>query len=501
MRRLSCWMGLCVAVALGGCSVGPDYVTPRMATPAKWSTGTGNASAASLKAWWRSFNDPVLDGLIDEAVAGNTDVATAKAKIREARAAQRETAAGLMPSLEGTGSAELTSGGQGLGDVATSTTALVNSTSATGLTAPFQAGLDASWELDVFGGKTRDLEAASDSAEAAEDDLQAALLTLIGDIGSNHIDVRGYQARIALARRTLDSQRKTAQLTRVKFEAGSVSAADAAKADAQAATTASNIPDYETAEARAIHRLSLLTGRDAEALRSRLSDARPIPAPRKALPAGIPADLLRRRPDVRAAERRVAEATAKIGSAEADRYPDLSLSGSLSGSAFRLGDLARASSISSSLGPSIPAPIFDAGNRLAPRDAAEAERDQDLIAWRASVLSAIEDVENALVALGGARKKAMQLSAAVNGCWKAEDLSRAQFEVGKAGLLDVLDVERSLYSAEDTLIESQVAIAKDQVTLAKALGGGWDEPVDPNTPEVIDADMGPRRRASMANGE
>ncbi len=500
MRRSSLWTGLWVAVALAGCSVGPEYAAPKMATPAKWSTGTG-ASVASLGAWWRGFDDPVLDALIAEAVAGGADVATARAKIRQARATQRETAAGLLPNLEGTVSAAATGGGQGAGGITTSTTPVGAGTSVTGLSAPFQAGLDASWELDLFGGKARDLQGATYGAKAAEDDLQAALLTLIGDVGANYADVRGYQARIGLARRTLESQRKTAELTRVKFEAGSASAADAAKADAQAAITGSNIPDYETAEAKAIHRLSVLTGGAPDALRSRLARAHPIPTLRKALPAGIPADLLRRRPDIRAAELRIAEATAKIGSAEAARYPDLSLTGSLSASAYRLPDLARSSSIGSLLGPSISAPIFDAGKRAAARDAAEAERDQDLIAWRASVLKAVEDVENALVALGGERRKAAQLAAAVDGYRKAETLSRAQFEAGKAGFLDVLDAERSLYSAEDSLIQSRIAIVKDQVALAKALGGGWDRPVDPSEPEVVDVDMGPRWRTSAAKGE
>jgi NodT family efflux transporter outer membrane factor (OMF) lipoprotein len=212
----------------------------------------------------------------------------------------------------------------------------------------------------------------------------------------------------------------------------------------------------------------------------------------------VPADLLSRRPDVRAAERRVAQATAKIGAAEAALYPDVSLTGSLSTAASRPGDLLRASSVSWSWGPSLSAPIFDGGKLAAQRDATQAQRDEYLVAWRSSVLTAMEDVENALVSLAQERLRVKQLAASANGYSKATELSRAQYEAGKSSFLDVLDAERSLYSAEDSLIQSRVALAKDYVALAKALGGGWDAPVDARRPEVADENMGPRLRPQTA---
>ena len=479
-----------------GCAVGPDYAKPDMALPSRWTQASagapGSSSAAALDAWWREFNDPLLDELMDEAVAGNADVASAKAKIREARATRREAEAGLGPSVTGSASATESGAGLGAGGAATTSTTSMTSTAS----APFQAGFDASWELDIFGGKRRDVEAAVYGEQATEEDLRSTLLTLIGDVGAYYAEARGYQARIALARRTFASQRRTADLTHVKFDAGAASAADTAKADAQAGTTAADIPTYETGYAESVHRLSILTGRAPGALDDRMRAPRTIPAPRKPLPTGVPADLLSRRPDVRAAERRVAQATAKIGSAEAALYPDVSLTGSLSTTASRPGQLLRASSVSWSWGPSVSIPIFDSGKLAAARDVTQAQRDEYLVAWRSSVLTAMEDVENALLSFSQERLRARQLGAAVEGYRKAADLTRTQYEAGKSSLLDVLDTERSLYSAEDSLIQSRVSFAKDYVALAKALGGGWEEAIDAGRPEIIDTNTGPRWRVS-----
>ncbi len=489
---------LVLAALLAGCAVGPDYAPPKFAPPANWANAPAGAQAASpaasIDAWWRAFADPTLDELMEEAVAGNADVASAKAKIREARATWREAAAALAPSLSGSASASALGGNQAASAGGASTTA------STSLTSPFQAGFDASWELDLFGGKTRDLEAAVYGEQAAEEDLRATMLTLVGDVGAYYAEARGYQARVALARRTVGSQRRTADLTRVKFEAGLASAADVAKADAQAASTAADIPTYEAAYAEAVHRLSVLTGRAPGALTDRLKTPSAIPAPRHALPAGVPADILRRRPDVRAAERRLAQATAKFGAAQAALYPDLSLSGSLSTAASHPGDLLRASSVSWSYGPSVSLPILDGGKLTAERDATQAQRDEYLAAWRSSVLTALEDVENALVSLAKERARERELAKAAQSYGKAAELSRDQYEAGKSSFLDVLDAERSLYSAEDSLIQSRVATAKDHFALAKALGGGWDRAVDSTAPEIVDADMGPRwRRAAIGS--
>lgn len=479
-----------VLLAVAGCAVGPDHVAPTATdVPARWHRADGrSATTVALGEWWRGLRDPLLDRVIEAAVAGNLDVATAKAKIREARAVRREAVGGLVPSLDGSASATRRQ---------TTTAAAAGGSRVSNL---FQGGFDAAWELDLFGGEARTVEAAAAGVAAAEADLDATLLTLVGDVATAYVEARGYQARIALARRTTKSQRETAALTRTKFEAGSASAVDSAKAEAQAASTEAQIPSLETAFAETVHRLGILTGREPGALIGEMAAGGPIPAPVHALPAGLPAEVVARRPDVRAAERRLAQATASVGVAEAALYPSITLSGSITTSASKVGDLAKGSTIAWSWGPSVNIPIFEGGRLIAARDGAAAQRDQMLIAWRSSVLTALGDVENALVALTGERKRVRGLGEAANQYRRAATLSRALYQSGSASFLDVLDAERSLYSAEDSLIQSRVAITTDHVALAKALGGGWTRPVDATKPEVVDQNTGPHLRSLVPAG-
>ncbi|MCE1235938.1 MAG: efflux transporter outer membrane subunit [Hyphomicrobiales bacterium] len=479
--RIPALGGLALATLLAGCAVGPDFTPTDVAVPSHWrGAGAPKATAAGmLGEWWRDLRDPILDRLIADAVEGNLDVKTAAAKLREARALHREAIGGLLPSLDGSGS--------GTRQQTTS-----NSTGKTSVGSLFQTGLDASWEIDLFGGNARTADAAGAGAAAVRADLDATLLTLVGDVATNYAQLRGYQARIALARRTAKSQRETAALTRTKFETGSASAVDAAKAEATAASTEADIPTLETSAAEAIHRLSVLTGREPGALDQSLRSGGAIPAPRRALPAGVPADVLSNRPDVRAAEIRVAQYTAKLAASEAALYPSMSLTGAISTSAVRPGDLFKGTTIAWSWGPSVTIPIFEGGRLTAARDAAAATRDEYLIAFRASVLTALEDVENALVATRQEKMRAAKLATAVAAYRRAADLSRSLYSTGTSSFLDVLDAERSLYTAEASLIQSRVLLVTDHVALAKALGGGWTRPIETERPEVVDAVTGPR---------
>lgn len=469
-----------LAAILAGCAVGPDYQAPAVALPTQWTNAPKQRAAAphDLTRWWAALRDRTLDALIEEAVDGNLDVAAAKARIREARATRKQAIAALFPTAEGTGSLTRNK----TGNSAPSETAPVRYSPYT----LYQAGFDASFELDVFGGNKRSLEAATRSLEASFDDLDSALLTLVGDVASNYVEARGYQARIALAKRTAASMRATAALTQSKFDAGSASAVDVAKATAQAASTEANIPSLTTAYVEAVHRVAILLGRDPTALDARLRREVPIPAPRLPLKAGIPADVLSRRPDVRKAERQLAQYTAKIGVATAALYPDVSLTGNISTSAQKAGDLGKSSTIGWSYGPSVTVPIFNAGNLLAAVEVAEAQRDEYFLAFRSSVLTALEDVENTLVALSEERKRAAKLGESARNYGEAARLSRALYQTGSSSFLDVLDAERSAYSAEDSLLQSRVAITTDYVALAKALGGGWSGPVDVSKPEIVD---------------
>lgn len=491
---------LLLAGWLGGCAVGPDYRTPGVALPASWGSATASVTSdgrepknlpPDLARWWERLGDKTLNGLMEEAVAGNLDVATAKARVREARAAHKQALAALSPVLTGSGTYTRADNGSnvsaGSGDVT--------------VKGPFDSydlGLNASWELDLFGDNRRAAEAAKYGLDAAEEGLRNTLLTLVGDVATYYVEARGYQARVALARRTAASQRETAALTRTKLEAGSASAVDVANAEGQAASTEADIPQLESAYQQSLHQLSILLGRPPAALNGRMRRRAPIPAPRQKVPKGVPANVLLARPDVRLAERQLAQYTAKVGQAEAARYPDVSLTGEVSTSATKVGDLGKSSTISWSFGPSVSVPIFNGGQLRAAVEYAQAERDEYFIAYRAAVLTALQDVENASVAYQQERLRIGRLSSSAQSYRQAASLARTLYQSGSSSFLDVLDAERSLYSAEDALLQSQVSIATDYVSLNKALGGGWNGRVDTRTPEVVD-DMGPRFvRASWA---
>lgn len=482
-----------LATLLAGCAVGPEYQPPALAVPATWGSSARMAAATGddpsrrppdLARWWERLGDRTLDTLVGEAVAGNLDVATAKARVRQARATRRQALAALAPTLTGNGNYTRADNGSNV-------SASSGDVTVKGPFDSFSAGLDASWELDLFGANRRAAEAAKYGLDAAEEDLRNTLLVLIGDVATSYVEARGYQARAALARRTAASQRETAALTRTKLEAGSASAVDVANAEGQAASTEANIPELESAYQQSVHQLAVLLGREPSALNDVMKRSAPIPSPRASVPRGVPADVLRTRPDVRVAERQLAQYTAQIGQAEAARYPDVSLVGNVSTAGTKVGDLGKSSTISWSFGPTLTVPIFNAGSLKAAVEYAQAERDTYFLAYRASVLAALQDVENASVALRQEQRRNASLSASARSYRQAAGLARTLYQSGSSSFLDVLDAERSLYSAEDAQLQSRVAITTDYVALNKALGGGWSGGIETRTPEVVD-DMGPR---------
>lgn len=466
---------------LAGCAVGPDYRTPTVTgLPTHWEQTTPQAAVDQLKLtrWWDGFHDPILTALIDQAVAGNLNVASAKAKIREARASYEQSTGRFLPSLT-----------LSAGATRSNSTSPMATQSVSNL---FRSGFDASWEIDLFGANRRNAEAASYGLDAAEEELRATLLTLIGDVASGYIDLRAYQSRILYATNTAKSQRANADLTRTRYEAGAVSAVDMGNAEGQASNSEATIPSLQSAYMATLHRLSILTGQQPTALMASLGAIAPVPMPPLPVATGVPADILLNRPDVRLAERRLAQATARIGQAEAARYPSVSLTGNIATSALQFGDLAKHSTIGWSFGPSISIPLFKGGQLKAAVEVARAQRDQNFIAYQSSVLTALEDVENAVVALSQEQLRNKKLTVAVENYRKSTELSRSLYQIGATSLLDVLTAERSLYSAEDPLIQSQAAIAKYYIALNKALGGGWRDAVDVSSPRVEDTDTGPR---------
>ncbi|MDR6954972.1 NodT family efflux transporter outer membrane factor (OMF) lipoprotein [Ancylobacter sp. 3268] len=489
--HLTC--ALFAALLLGGCAVGPDYSAPALQLPAKWGAAAPAVMAngeepanrpPELARWWERLGDKTLNRLIDEAVAGNLDVATAKARVRQARATRQQAIGALAPSVTGSGSYTRADDGSN-----------VSSTGGVTVAGPydsFSLGANASWELDLFGENRRAAEAATYGLDAAEETLRNTLLTLIGDVATYYVEARGYQARAALARRTAASQRETAALTRTKLQVGSASAVDVANAEGQAASTEANIPELESSYQQSVHQLAILLGQPPSALNDQMKRSAPIPTPVKAVPRGVPANVLLSRPDVRLAERQYAQYTARIGQAEAARYPDVSLVGDVSTSSTKVGDLGKSSSISWSFGPSVSIPIFNAGQLKAAVDYAQAQRDEYFLAYRAAVLGALQDVENASVSLQQERIKYRSLTSSAASYRQAVSLARTLYQSGSSSFLDVLDAERSAYSADDAVLTSRVAIATDYIALNKALGGGWTGTVDDRTPAVVDTQMAPR---------
>lgn len=470
-------------LALAGCAVGPDYRTPTVAVPAHWAEAGGQSSSRpELAVWWERFDDPLMTRLIERAVAGNLDVATAKARVREARALRDEAAASLLPEVDFSASAARSRSAAQTGGIPASTANL------------FKAGFDASWDLDLFGGITRTVEAREDAAQAADEGLRSTLLTLVADVARYYVDARGDQARIALAKQSAASQEQTVVITEKQFAAGSSSGADVAKAEALALSTEANVPALESDYKQAVHRIGVLLGVGPDAVLAEMATPRSLPLPMTSVAAGIPADVIRSRPDVRQAERQFAEQTAEVGVATADLYPDVTLSGTVGVSALQIGDVAKGSSRTWSIGPSVSAPIFDGGRRFAAVTAQQAVRDRYYAAYKTAVLSAMEGVENALVTLSKQRVRSERLGRSADNYKEAARIAKVLFQQGSTSFLDELDAERSLYSSQDTFIQERVALAEDFIALFKALGGGWSGRVDVSRPEMMDAATGPHGR-------
>ncbi len=458
-------MAACVAV-------GPDYRKPVVVTPASWNS-KASTRAPRLADWWKTLNDPVLDRLIAAGVAGSPDVATAKAKIRQARAAYVSAGGALYPTLDSNGSFQRSDSAR------------------TRATNQFSGGFQTQWELDLFGGNKRGAEAAYYSVESANEQLRDALVTLIGDIATNYAQLRGAQADIAIAHSNAASQRRTVALTRTQLAAGNISQVDLLSAETQAAQTEAQIPPLRIAYANYLNALSVLTGQSSLTLAAQLDKPRAVPAVPRKVSAGLPADLLLTRPDIRAAERDYASSTAKIGQSEAALYPSVSLTGNVNTGGTKFGDLGKLSTISWAFGPSLTVPLFHGGQLRANVDLAKAERDQYFIAYRKAILTALSEVENASVSLNQNRLQVAQLQRIVVNSRKINQLTLDQYQAGTKSFLDVLTAQRDLFTQETSLADARTNMVVNYVALQKALGGGWNGRIDVDRPEVVDGYTGP----------
>jgi len=463
------WPALTLSLLAMGCRVGPDYQPPVLPAPEAWSAGGPVTDASGLdSAWWRVFGDPVLDGLVLRALRSNHDVRIAAARIREVRARYGIAESALLPSVDAGGSVERERvDGDGR---AARAAELLQQDSRT----VYALGFDARWELDLFGGNARAVEAAAADVAAAEEERHATVVSLLGEVGRAYVDLRGAQRQIAVQRESARSAQATYDLTSGLRDAGLATDLDLARAQAQRAEIESEIPKLEASERQAIHRLGFLLGEPPAALVEELSAVRPIPAAPSQVLVGLPSDLVLRRPDLRRDERALAAATARIGVATADLYPRFSLSAALGLQALGSSELLDADTRFSSLGSAGSLPLFS-GGRIRSRIAAEsAAAERALAAYERSYFAALGEVEDALVAYARELERHRSLEEAAEASRRAAKLARELFEGDLATFLDTLDAERVSYQAEARLAQSDAAIATYLVRLYKALGGGWE---------------------------
>lgn len=461
-RLLALTSSAVLALLLAGCAaVGPDYRSPEVAAPAQWHTAhqSGSIDTAALAEWWKQFNDPVLDSLISDALAANTDLATARAKLREARARRDMSRAGLGPSVTASGSVSHAKASAETGSGATSNL--------------YSAGFDASWEVDVFGATRRTVEASEADLQASAENLRDVQVSLVAEVASNYIELRTAEQRLAIAEANLASQTETYDLVSWRLMAGLVSDLDEAQARTDLETTRAALPSLRTTISEARNRLAILLDRSPGELDARLAATGAIPSAPQQIATGIPADTLRQRPDVRMAERELAAQTARLGAAEAARYPSLPLSGSLGLASLNPGRLLDSSAIARSLLASITAPIFDSGYLRANVRVQDALVEQYRLQYRGAVLTALEDVENALVSLANTGQRHKELAQATSSASEALAIARNRYAAGLIDFESVLTSQRTLISLEDQLASSAGDYSKAQISLYKALGGGW----------------------------
>jgi outer membrane protein, multidrug efflux system len=469
---------------LGACTVGPDYVAPKTSLPATYSeqgavSATPAAVPASTDTWWANFGDPVLNQLIAQAQQSAPDLAAAEARVREARAMRGVAGAAEYPEVDAGGAYARTHGSAnvpvgvppgGLGPGIDGNL--------------WQAGFDASWEIDVFGGTRRRIESANAAYESSVAARGDAALTLSGEIAREYVALRGAQRRLAVAQENLAIQRDALSLTRSQFDAGLASRLDVLRAQAQVDATEAEIPTL-TAEARSsIYRIGALVGVPPESLLAELDAPQAIPVPIADVPVGLPSDLLQRRPDIRAAERSLAAANARIGAAQADLYPHFYLTGAAGLESLEAPTFLSAPSRYLSIGPTISWLVFDAGKVRFTVKAEEARTDAAAAQYRKVVLGALRDVETALVSYGQAKIRRERLAAETAADRDAVTIATRLYRQGLNDFLPVLDAERSLYAAEDELAQTDRDADIALVALYKALGGGWH---DDSAPTVSSA--------------
>ncbi len=470
---------LCMGImfAATGCMrAGPNYVPPETQMPHDWTTMPDPALKVGeemTRTWWMIFDDPFLTRLVEETAEGNLDLKTAVARVREARARLDFAAGGYFPGVDATGSVIRQRTSESLGLRA-------------GETMTFhRIGLDAGWEVDLFGRISRSVEAAAADYEASEEDRGDILVSLLGEVATNYLTVRTLQARLASTLGNIESQKSVLELTQSRFRYGLATDLDVAQAEDVLASSQSQVPPLRTELNQAKNNIALLVGKPPGTFHDELMEEKNIPLPESSIAVGIPADLLRQRADVRRAERQLAAQTARIGVATADLYPSFSLLGTLGLESIDAGDLLTAGSRFYSFGPRFSWNVFDAGRIRSLIRVADALTEQAMYQYEQAVLRALSEVESAMVAYVEERRRLEALERSVEASQRTLNLAVELYREGLRDFQSVLDAQRFLFNQENQLAQSRGNVAIGLVALYRALGGGWD----PGKPMEVAAEI------------
>ena len=450
-----------IILSFSACAmVGPDYKTPAIKMPDKWQANSsekvsqGKTDKTHLVNWWKTFNDPMLTDLINRAVSGNLSVKQAVTRVIEARLYRGVGGANLYPSVSASASA--------------TKSRLYNVTADN-----YQVGVDSSWEIDLFGGIRRSNQAYDAEIQSADASLNNTIIALMAEVAQDYVDLRLYQTQLGITLSNLKTQEETNDIVNWRYKSGLVTELDLKKSESTLDQTRSQIPDLQSRVEQSQNRIAVLLGLHPGVLKQELSKVKPVPVLTDIIKTGIPADLLRQRPDLRKAERDLAAQTANIGVAVSDLYPKITLSGSIRYSAASTGDLFNSDSLSSSIGPSISWPVFRAGAIKQNVKIQSNIADRLLLQYKDLVLSAIEEVENALSSCRYEEIKHESLKKAADAASRSLELSRMQYSSGLIDFQTLLDAERTVLSLQNQVTQSEAQISINYITLYKALGGGW----------------------------
>ncbi|WP_234277478.1 efflux transporter outer membrane subunit [Billgrantia desiderata] len=471
MRALRNLMLLPLALTLAACAVGPDYRAPTLAEPAALARAEAElvTPEAVEREFWRGFDDPLLSELVEEAFDANHDLRIALARHDRSLALLRQSRRDLAPSVTAQG---------GASHQRASADQMPQATRSQRDFESYDAGVAALWELDFFGRVRRAVEAQQAEAEASAADVRAMQVVVVGELVDQYVRLRGLQEQLRVARANADNQRESLALVDARLEAGRGTEFDSVRARAQLESTLSRIPALQGEIAAIVHRLAVLTGREPGALIARLEAPAPLPALHQRVAVGLPGELLRRRPDIAAAERRLHAATASIGVATADLYPRFTLSGLLGTQAASTGDLFGRDSQTRLVALGVDWSFLDSGRVRARMAAADADAEANLARYEQTVLQALEEAETALARYAQSLREREHLEAAAAASAEAARQARVRFEVGVIDFLEVIDSERSRLEAEDGLAQSSVRAATALVGVYRALAGGWEERMD-----------------------